>query len=215
VPGAEAIDGPTRDALAFVAARLGGRARVLLLSSTRLKLPPAFESTFRVERIEVGGLPAAVARELCGVRLDRPGDDDDLGALVEKARGSPLALIHAVRFAVEGGLLRKRDDRWGAGDVDARDIPGRLDRLLRGRVERRPVDARRLLSGCATLGLSLPPAAVEFIGIHLGMAREDVARALAFLVDTGFLVRSNARPAAPVFHDAVDDDRPLGFEHPL
>jgi predicted ATPase len=215
VPGAESVDGPTRDAIAFAAARLRDRARVVLVSSTRLRLPSAFESMFRVVRIEVNGLAAPAARALAGALLDRPDADEALGALVEKARGSPLALIHGVRLAVEGGLLRRRDDRWDAAEVEARDIPGRLDRLLRARVERLPDDSRRLLVGCAMLGVSFLPAAAELVGIRLGLNREAVSRGLAFLVDTGFLVRTQSRPGAPLFPDAFDDERPLAFEHPL
>jgi tetratricopeptide (TPR) repeat protein len=218
VPGADALDAPTRDVLLFCARRLGGRARIVLLSSSRVRLPADVEEGVRVERMEVRGLPAPAARAIVGALLDRPDDDAMLGPLVEKARGAPLALLHGVRFAVEGGLLRRRDDRWEGDDLDGRDLPGRVDRLLRGRVERLPVDTRRLLGGCAALGVSFLPSAVEFVGVRLGLTREEVARHIGFLVDAGFLVRTSPRPGAPVFPDAVDaerDERPIVFEHPL
>jgi len=75
VPGAEAIDGRPRRRSRSREAVSVTSARVAVVVDP-LEAAPAFESTFRVERIEVAGLPAR-ARELCGVLLDRPGDDDE------------------------------------------------------------------------------------------------------------------------------------------
>ncbi|MDP2342983.1 MAG: AAA family ATPase [Deltaproteobacteria bacterium] len=247
VSGAEAMDTPTRETLAFVARRLGARARLVLLASSKPKLPPVFEEGLAITRHEVKPLDEATARGLCNALLDVNEvsssdstvlDPEPLAravkALFERAKGSPLFVAHAVRWAVEGGYLKKSPgvlggSEWDASlffgkDVDGR-LPTRLDKLLHGRVMRLPDDARRVLGHCAALGLTFMPAAVEFVGVRLGIGRDEVARAVRQLSETGFLARSQRRPGAPVFpDDHVDaegkplteaDDALLAFEHPL
>ena len=220
ITGAEALDAPSRDIVAFAAARLGKRVRVLLLSSTRLKLSTSFHRGFRLERMELRALAAAPARALVAHVLHSDDDPASFDPMLDKGRGSPLALLHALRFAVEGGLLLRRDDRWDLGSLDVRSIPIRLDRLLQARVDRLPTGTRSLLSACALLGPVFLPAAAELVGVRLGKSRDQVARELAFLVDTGFLARLRQVQGAPVFTDHEGGaregaDRPLVFEHPL
>lgn len=264
VSGAEAMDTPTRETLAFVARRLGSRARVVLLASQKPRWPPAFEEGFVVARREVKPLDLKSARALCNALLDI--DDPNAStsasseepvptararrvdtvpssgpleaaafALFERARGSPLFVAHAVRWAVEGGFLKKSPgvlggNEWNAshfhtndddGDHDDRiAVPNRLDKLLHARVLRLPETARRVLGHCAALGLTFLPAAVEYVGVHLGIPKDDVLRAVRLLTETGFLARSQRRPGAPVFVDDDDAggheaDALLVFEHPL
>lgn len=215
VSGADALDGATRDALAFVAGRLGAALRVVLLSSTRLRLAATFETAFRAHRLEVRGLPVGEAREVLAALFDRTPDDEELDALVEKARGSPLALVQMARLAIESGLITRTGERWTLDGFVPQRIPVRLERVLAARAERLPPDARRLLAVCAQLGPGIAPAAAEFVGVRLGMARDDVARSLALLVDAGFLGRQGARPGAPLMPIGAVEAAPLGFEHPL
>jgi hypothetical protein len=217
VTAAEAIDGPTRDLLAFLARRLARGVVVTLLSSSRLRLPQAFEEAWHSERVEVKPLPVDVARELAVAALGAPLDDEALGALVDKARGSPLALLQGIRFAIEGGLLRRRDDRWDATGLVARDLPAKLDRVLRARVERLPVDVRRVLGFAALLGRTFLPGALELVAVRRGLPRDDVTRAVSLLTEIGFLVAVARRPGAPILDggdDAVPADELLAFEHP-
>ncbi len=251
VSGAEAMDTPTRETLAFVARRLGARARLVLLCSSKPRLPPGLEQGLAVTRHELRPLDEASARGLCNALLDVTSDGSDVDAglpearhaatqraakaLFERARGSPLFIAHAVRWAVEGGYLRKESSALGGSEWDAslflarlhnrdpHELPTRLDKLLHARVMRLPDDVRRVLGHCAALGLSFMPAAVEFVGVRLGIGRDEVARAVRQLTETGFLARSQRRPGAPVFDDddegagvaPMADDAFLVFEHPL
>ena len=238
VGGAEAMDAPTRDALSFVARRLGARVRVVLLStSPRTRLPASFEEDFEVTRHEVLPLEREATRAMAHALLDvsLAGDaveSTDAGVanaidmLLDRSKGSPLFVAHAVRWAVEGGYLTKNTGLltgvagggWDASrfEVVQSRIPARLDKLLHARVLRLPTAARQVLGHCAALGLTFLPAAVERVGVHLGLSREDVAQAVQLLVETGFLARSQRRPGAPIFADSdAKDDELLVFEHPL
>lgn len=217
VTGAEAIDTPTQELLAFLARRLGPRLVVLLVSSTRLRLPRAFEDEFAAVRHELRPLDPEAARSVISTLLGEPTELEGVSPLIERARGSPLALMHLVRFSVEGGLLRQHEGRWDFSELKARLLPGRLERVLEGRVHRLPDTARRVLGFCGALGHAFMPSAVEFVGVRLGLSRDEITQALALLLQTGFLQRSLPRPAAPVFPD--EQQRPeealLVFEHPL
>ena len=215
VSGADKLDGATRDALAFAAARLGHGLRVVLLSSARLRLAASFEACFHLHRLELQGLPPEEARELLAACFDRAPDDAELAPFVEKARGSPLALLQMVRLGIEAGLITKSGERWFLADFASQRVPARLERLLAARLERLPQDTLRLLSVCAQLGPALAPAAAEFVGVRLGMSRDEVGRSLALLVDAGFLVRQGHRPGAPLVPIDVAEAAPLSFEHPL
>ncbi len=227
VSGAEAMDAPTRDALSFVGARLGAKVRVVLLaSSSKTKLPPAFEEHFAVTRRDVRPLAEedtlAITREL----LDVASDDINaelarfLSSLAERAKGSPLFAAHATRWAVEGGYITRAGLGLGwtaqRHDVVGARLPPRIDKLLAARVQRLPHNARQVLGHCAALGSTFMPAAVDFVGTRLGMPVEQVHQAIRLLTETGFLARSQRRPGAPVFvDDDVKDDALLVFEHPL
>ena len=247
VSGAEAMDAPTRDALQFVARQLGARVRVVLLtSSAKVRLPGGFEDDFEVTRKDIKPLDdkdgLAIAREL--LDLSSAADDaalaeiiadtelDDgldegrelkrcLQMLVERAKGSPLFVTHAVRWAVEGGAIKRAGfaASWHASSVDvvSARLPTRVDRLLAARVLRLPAAARQVLGHCAALGSTFLPAAVEFVGTRLGLSLDEVHQAVRLLTETGFLARSQRRPGAPIFVDDDDrsDDALLAFEHPL
>ena len=237
VSGAEAMDVPTRDVLQFVARQLGERVRVvLLLASSKSKLPAGFEDGFEVTRKEVKPLDdvagLAIARGLLDLNelvdsADLDLDQRDLlrclQTLVERAKGSPLFVAHAVRWAVEGGYVNRAGfaGGWSATrfDVVGHRLPTRVDKLLAARVLRLPAAARHVLGHCAALGSTFLPAAVEFVGTHLGLTVDEVNQAVRLLTETGFLARSQRRPGAPIFVDDSDndgsDDSLLAFEHPL
>jgi tetratricopeptide (TPR) repeat protein len=226
VSGADAMDVPTREALIFLGQHLGQRLRLVLLSSTKLKLPTTMEEVLAITRRDVRPLAdrdsLAIARDLLAV--DEDDVDDDLGRLlaviVERAKGSPLHAAHATRWAVEGGAITRPPGGVGwtavrVDDVGAR-LPTRVDRLLALRVQRLPSAPRQVLGHCAALGSTFMPAAVEFVGTRLGLRLDEVRRAVRLLTETGFLSRSQPRPGAPLFvDDAVADDTLLVFEHPL
>ncbi len=217
IPGAEAVDVPTRELLAFLARREEGRLVVVLISAAKLRLPKRFTETFARSTFAVGPLPAEEAVALVGSVLDDDLPAEALGPLVSRAKGSPLALHHLARFAIEGGMIRRDGGAWDLSGCKQKHLPGSLDRLLAGRIERLPEDQRRTLHFCAALGHTFFPAAVEIVGVRSGLPREAIARALNLLLQTGFLVRSGRRPGAPVFYDAADRqaDPMLAFEHPV
>jgi tetratricopeptide (TPR) repeat protein len=72
VSGADDIDAPTRDTLAFVARHLGAHARVVLLATARPRLPSTFEELFDVTRRDIEPLDAPAAHAIAAALL---GDD--------------------------------------------------------------------------------------------------------------------------------------------
>jgi tetratricopeptide (TPR) repeat protein len=241
VSGAESMDAPTRDVLQFVARKLGARVRIVLLTSSSKAKLAGFEDAFEVTRREVRALSdtaaLAMAREVLddvaaveGASTEGAAEDElDVGhrdlttclrTLVERARGAPVFVGHAVRWAVEGGHITRSGfgGSWSAQRLDVVDqrLPGRIDRLLSARVQRLPTVARQVLGHCAALGSTFMPAAVEFVGTRLGLGVDEVEQAVRLLTETGFLARSLPRPGAPIFvDDERNDDALLAFEHPL
>jgi tetratricopeptide (TPR) repeat protein len=217
ISGADAIDAPTIDLLTFLARRLAGDVRVFLLSSSRMRLPRALIESFAVERIELAPLGPEDSLEVLGALLDGEVETSHLAPIVEKARGAPLHLSQMLRHAVESGLISHDGRRWDVGVMKPSAIPARIERVIEARVARLPEVARRTLGFAAVLGSSFMPAAVEVIGVRAGIAREEIGRALNLLLETGFLVRSANKPAAPVFVDdkGSQEDPLLAFEHPL
>lgn len=217
VSGADAIDAPTIDLLTFLARRLAGDLRVVFLSSTRMRLPRALVEAFAVSRVDLAPLDGERSLEVLRAIMDDEGEAAHLAPLIEKAKGSPLALSQTLRFAVEGGLVSHDGRRFVTGPMRASAIPARIERTIAARVARLPDVARRTLGFASVLGAAFMPAAVEVIGVRAGIAREEIARALHLLIETGFLVKSGRRPAAPVFDDdGVEHEDPLlCFEHPL
>jgi len=217
VSGADAIDVPTIDLLTFLARRLAGDVRVFLLSSSKMRLPRALVESFAVDRIDLGALDAETSLEILSALLDGDVEKTHLAPIVEKARGAPLHLSQMLRHAIESGLVSHDGRRWDVGAMKPAAIPARIERVIAARVARLPDVARRTLGFAAVLGSSFMPAAVEIIGVRAGIAREEIGRALNLLLETGFLVRSAKRPAAPVFvaDQESQEDPVLAFEHPL
>jgi tetratricopeptide (TPR) repeat protein len=210
--GAHALDPPTRDLLAFLARHLE-RVVVVALTPGRWRVPRQL-GDLKLVRRELRPLDATSAR---GVLSEMLGDveGDDLGRLAGRGRGSPLALIHLARSAIESGQLRHDDGVWTL-DLAGAAFPAKLDRLLRSRVDRLPEGERRVLGCCAVLGPAFLADAVRHVARHIGVARADVDRALARLSEIGFLGPSRPRPGAPAFPDpALPHPEMYSFEHPL
>lgn len=214
VTGGEVLDAPTQELLAFLGRRLGARLTVVLVSSSRPRLAKSLHDRFAVGRHEVKPLPPDAAKALLESVLEEPVAADALAPLIDRARGSPLSLLQLVRFAVEGGFLTRADGRWDPSGLNARDLPGRVERALARRMRRLPDEARCVLGCCAVLGLSFRPRMVEHVASGLGVDGPRARRATMLLLETGFLVESR-RPAHPTARDGEDDEATLSFSHPV
>jgi predicted ATPase len=207
--------------LMFLAARLGKRVRLLWLATARPRVSAAFEQAFDVDRLEVKPLSEASMHTLGAAVLDHDDDVTLHARTFERARGSPLFLMHAMRSLVEGGVIQRADFGWllrTNDDVDAQPLPSKVERLLGQRIQRLPEDARLMVCACASLGLTFLPSVAHNVGVRLGLSAEAVSRALQLLHETGFLARSMPRPGAPIFVDEesnAQDDVFFAFEHPL
>ncbi len=215
VTGAEGLCAPTQELLAFLGRRLGARLAVVLVSSARPRLAKSLHDRFSVARHEVRPLPPEVAKAVLESVLEEPLlPAEALAPLIDRARGVPLALVQLVRFAVEGGFITRADGRWDLSALNARDLPGRIERALARRIRRLPDEARRILGCCASLGLSFRPGMVEHVAAGLGIDGARARRATVLLLEIGFLVESRRR-AHPIARDDDEDEATLSFSHPV
>lgn len=214
ITGADSIDAPTQDLLAFLGRRLGQRLTVVLVVQGRLRLRKSLYDRFTVGRHEVSPLSPDAAQALLERVLDQPLTEEAVAPLVDRARGSPLTLLQLVRFAVEGGFVTRSDGQWELSSLNARDLPGRVERALERRVRHLPDDARRVLGAAAPLGLSFLPAMVEHVAAGLGVEGARARRGLVLLLETGFLVQSR-RSAHPTAREDDEGETTLSFSHPV
>lgn len=215
VTGAEGLDAPTLELLSFLGRRLGPRLTVVLVSTTRLRLQKTLHDRFAVARHEVRPLPPEAAKAVLESVLEEPASSLALAPLIDRARGSPLALVQLVRFAVEGGFITRSEGHWDLSALNARELPGRVERALARRIRRLPDEARRILGCCAALGLSFRSAMVEHVATGLGIDGPRARRATTLLLETGFLVESIRRPAHPAASEEEPREAMLSFSHLL
>jgi class 3 adenylate cyclase/tetratricopeptide (TPR) repeat protein len=94
-------------------------------------------------RIELGPLSADAALELAGVATeDEPLSDRELSLLVARSGGNPLFLRELIAAARSGDAVES--------------LPDSIEEVAAARIDRLPIDARRLLRRMSVLGQSFP-----------------------------------------------------------
>ncbi len=177
-------DDETLAVLDTVAARLAGARAVLVVSSRegpgQRRGPPA-DVEIRLEPL---------APETAATLLDTLlGDDAALGplkrALIERTGGNPLFLEESVRALVETGrLVGKRGAYRLTGPPDRLEVPATVQALLAARIDRLPVEDKRLLQTAAVIGTDVPFALLRLVA---GLPDERLRPALGRLQAAGFL----------------------------
>ena len=154
--------------LAFVARRLAAESVVLLFADRE---PTGMRSWAGLPELQLGGLPAASARELLASVITAPLDERVRDRIVAETRGNPLALLELPRGSSPRG--------WrGGGLAGGGSLPGRIEASFRRRVQRLPSATRRLLLVAAADPTGEPTLMVR-AAAELGLSIEELASAEA------------------------------------
>ena len=186
------LDGPSADAVAFLARRLED-GRVTFLLARRPGPVGSLEAVLSravVERLQVGPLSFGAVRRLLFERLGLTISRQRLRQIVDATGGNPL-------FALEvGRALLDDPERWVADDLP---LPGSLEEMLSERVSRLAPAVRRVLLAVALCG---DPRVDQVLSIVEAGALDDAVDAGVVVVD-GQRVRACASAAGGRSREAV------------
>jgi class 3 adenylate cyclase/tetratricopeptide (TPR) repeat protein len=171
-------------------------ARVLLLVNYRPEYEHRWGAKTYYTQLRLHPLPTETAGELLRNLLGEDVALDPLRAkLIERTEGNPLFLEESVRTLVETGVL---DGERGAyrlarspADVE---IPPSVQAILAARIDRLPMEDKRLLQTAAVIGKDVPFALLAAIaeepdeGLRRGLARLQSAE---FIYETSLFPDSD------------------------
>lgn len=181
-----AVDGASRNAIADVVAE--PPMHPLLIVATH---HTAFDAAWIGPTLRLNGLPLSLLMQLAGPALTyRAGATDETTM-------SPLYVEQALRFSLEGGT----------------NPPLQVADLIALRIERLPLEVRRVLQAVSVLGND---AGFDDIG-RLLQDDKDIPVLLAKLNDTGFIVQEFGyfRAAHPMIREIVLATTPVAVRRDL
>jgi tetratricopeptide (TPR) repeat protein len=164
-------------------------ARLLLLVNYRPEYQHGWSSKTYYTQLRLDPLPPVSAHELLHALL---GDDPSLtplkDLLITRTDGNPFFLEESVRTLVETGVLVGTSGAYHlAQALPAIQVPATVQAVLAARIDRLPVEEKRLLQTAAVLGTEVPFALLEAIAdvpeaaLHRGLAHLQAAE---FLYET-------------------------------
>ncbi len=140
-------------------------ARTLVLVSYRPEYQHGWGSKTYYTQFRMDPLPAASAEELLHALLG-----EDLGLvplkqlLIKRTEGNPFFLEESVRTLVETKALAGEPGSYRlAREVYTIQVPPTVQAVLAARIDRLPVEAKRLLQAAAVIGTDVPLALVQAI----------------------------------------------------
>jgi class 3 adenylate cyclase/tetratricopeptide (TPR) repeat protein len=168
-------------------------ARLLMLVNYRPEYQHTWGSKTYYTQLRLDALPAESAGELLEGLL---GTDPALAPLkallTARTAGNPLFLEESVRTLVElRALAGVRGAYRLVQPVEAIQVPATVQSILASRIDRLPLDEKRLLQSAAVIGKDVP------FGLLQGIARlpdEDLRRGLAHLQAAEFLYETSLFP---------------------
>ena len=180
--------------------------RALLLVSYRPEYQHAWGSKTYYTQFRIDPLPPASAEELLHALL---GDDPGLRPLKEvligRTEGNPFFLEECVRTLIETKALTGDRGSYRLGrEVQAIRVPPTVQAVLAARVDRLPMDARRLLQAAAVIGMDVP---LNLLHAITDVPEEMLRRSLSQLQSAEFLYEVSLFPAAEyTFKHALTHD---------
>jgi class 3 adenylate cyclase/tetratricopeptide (TPR) repeat protein len=181
------IDGETQAVLDTLVDSLGS-ARLLLLVNYRPEYQHPWGSKTYYSQMRLDALPAESAGELLAALL---GDDPGLVPLKQLLikRGNPFFLEETVRTLVETKALAGARGRYRLTQpLQAIQVPPTVQAMLAARIDRLPVEERRLLQVASVVGKDVPFALLQAIADLPDEALRgglDRLQAAEFLYETG------------------------------
>jgi class 3 adenylate cyclase/tetratricopeptide (TPR) repeat protein len=181
------IDGETQTLLDSLVESLGS-ARLLLLVNYRPEYEHRWGSKTAYSQLRLDTLPAESAAELLAALL---GPDPGLAPLTRMLvkRGNPFFLEETVRTLVEtGALVGERGAYRLTRPVEALQVPATVQAMLAARIDRLPLEDKRLLQTASVVGKDVPLVLLQAIAelpeeaLRRGV---DHLQAAEFLYETG------------------------------
>jgi class 3 adenylate cyclase/tetratricopeptide (TPR) repeat protein len=168
-------------------------ARLLMLVNYRPEYQHTWGGKTYYTQHRLDALPAASAGELLeGLVGGDPGLAPLKALLTERTSGNPLFLEESVRTLVETRALSGTRGAYRlAQPVEAIQVPATVQSILASRIDRLPLDEKRLLQSAAVIGKDVPLALLHEIA---GLPEEDLRRGLAHLQAAEFLYEKNLFP---------------------
>jgi class 3 adenylate cyclase len=177
--------------------------RTLVLVNYRPEYDPPWDGNPCWQALELAPLRSEDTRELL---RDLAGEDPSLDGLDEpiheRTGGNPFFIEEIVRELAESGYLQGERGAYRlARPIEGAGVPVTVQAVLAARIDRLGADAKQLLQVASVLGKEVSGKA---LGMAAGLEKETMERALAELIEGGFLYEAEIYP-----------ERLLAFRHPL
>ena len=190
------IDGETQALLDGLVESLPA-ARLMLLVNYRPEYEHRWGSKTYYTQLRLDPLPTESAGELLEALL---GGDPSLQSLtrllIERTEGNPFFLEETVRTLIEtGALIGARGAYRLGGSSAVIQVPATVQAVLAARIDRLPLEEKRLLQTSAVIGKDVPRGVLQVVA---EMREEDLRRDLAHLQAAEFLYETSLFPE-PVY----------------
>ena len=168
-------------------------ARLLLIVNYRPEYQHGWGSKTYYTQVRLDPLPTTSAEELLQALL---GDDPSLvplkRLLIERTEGNPFFLEESVRALVETGVLvGERGAYRLAKPLESMQVPATVHAVLAARIDRLPLEEKRLLQTAAVIGTEVPFALLQAIG---ELSEVELRRGLGHLQAAEFLYETSLFP---------------------
>ena len=168
-------------------------ARLLLLVNYRPEYQHGWGSKMYYTQLRLDPLPRVSAEELLLAML---GDDPSLvplkRLLIERTEGNPFFLEESVRALVETGVLvGERGACRLAKTLESMQVPATVQAVLAARIDRLPLEEKRLLQTAAVIGTEVPFTVLQAIG---ELSEAELRRSLGHLQAAEFLYETSLFP---------------------
>jgi predicted ATPase/class 3 adenylate cyclase len=186
------IDAETQAVLDAVVESLPA-ARILLLVNYRPEYSHAWGSKTYYRQVRLDALPQESADNLLRGLLGVDATLEPLKRiLTARTEGNPLFLEECVRALVETGVLAGTRGVYRlAKPVEAIEVPATVQAILAARIDRLPVEEKRLLQAASAVGKDVP---LELLRAVADLGEQDLMRLLARLTATEFLYETGLFP---------------------
>ena len=168
-------------------------ARLLLLVNYRPEYQHGWGSKTYYTQLRMDPLAPTSAAELLSLRLGADASLDGLKrVLIERTEGNPLFLEESVRTLVETKALAGEPGAYRLAEpIHAIQVPASVHAVLAARIDRLPVDGKRLLQAAAVIGHDVPFALLQAVAEQ---EDSDLRRGLAHLQAAEFLYETSLFP---------------------
>jgi tetratricopeptide (TPR) repeat protein len=168
-------------------------ARIFLMVDYRPEYSHSWSDKTYYTLLRVDPLQPASAEELLQYLL---GGNRDLAPLkqllIQRTEGNPFFAEESVRSLVETGVLVGEKGAYRPGlKIDEIRIPSTVQNVVADRIDRLPMEEKRILQTAAVIGVIVPFSLLQAVA---GVEEEDLRRYLAHLQTAEFLYETNLFP---------------------